>query len=1068
MVGTLGQQLAEQQAQQGQGRLSRSQRKAELEEQLRKQQISQAEYDRLLKEYQNDLAEYNRQLAEYNKQKEIEEQGNLALQRWSSKIQHEHINVYAIDRKLVVTKLRRIGIPEKDIEYIIQVTEPTFRVYGRPSIQYINVPSKTQPYLTSKQRQIQTYGQIRASGLSTEETKNIMAGKITFEQAKKLSPEIRKSIGIDEWYEKEKRKEEIDTTLKLGEKEEGKPAVITGIVTPFTEKQKALSRMYEPTLQSKFWTWIKKTFIREQTAPKLEWEKTTTAPIGMGERGTVLTTITTTPESSLYFTQITERGKKLQKEADIRFEDYEKKVNELPEITQAKVNVLKSEQQKTFNEKMAVIDKEFEEKYIAGMEEIKREKKWGTEKVFPFVTTARKVWYKTEEKEKKLGKAKELFKPLTEEERLQEFTKLERRFKIFYGEKAGSTIAREIIYTKQTGRGLMQGGYTALIEHPYTFALKTGAWATAIGGATIISSYTGGLGGIATAPIMKWAGLGLLGLYGGTIVVRTAVSPTAYERGKTLGTIGVSEVTPMIVGGVSGAYLGTKAIAGIDYAYYKWLKKYPYRTAYKITEMEQLTGKKRFTTISPFDKKAQLKAFKRLDWAYLTPDERAMLKKGIKLKIVGTHATSGRFAFRKDQTMIKTEGREINAMSIANKRWSINFFDINKKASYSLYSGQAIPTGSVPLGLRIETQGLKKIPSGYKPKLTLKELQKILGTKIKPQYFKQTAYIYEKGQFGTGYVAGLKAEVEAYLKGFGTLERTPKTAYYTRIAKESFYQKLEGFMRKGYPEYALRVQKFAIFKPSTWIDKLLMRKIGTFKPMARGRVVPLQRFEALRIGDENLAKQIRNLLISKKPRAEVIEILRQKQVMDVSKAITSSSRISQFKISATYPSSYAIQLYSFLSKPSRAKYPSISYVKSYKYSAPSSLKSTISSAISGYKRSSFISSALSSIKYSYLKSLLYSMPSYPKPIKYYYPKPIGRGEQIKKLLRKKFKPTPEITGLFPDFTARALGLAPKEVSVKQALREMAKIQTGLELRTGARIKGYSPIDERQLMAKIMK
>jgi len=73
--------------------------------------------------------------------------------------------------------------------------------------------------------------------------------------------------------------------------------------------------------------------------------------------------------------------------------------------------------------------------------------------------------------------------------------------------------------------------------------------------------------------------------------------------------------------------------------------------------------------------------------------------------------------------------------------------------------------------------------------------------------------------------------------------------------------------------------------------------------------------------------------------------------------------------------------------------------------------------------------------------------------------------EVKK--RRKFRITPEIQGLFPDFTARAIGLAPKQVSLKQAMREIAKLQTGFEIRTGARIKGYKPIDERNLMRGIM-
>ena len=42
--------------------------------------------------------------------------------------------------------------------------------------------------------------------------------------------------------------------------------------------------------------------------------------------------------------------------------------------------------------------------------------------------------------------------------------------------------------------------------------------------------------------------------------------------------------------------------------------------------------------------------------------------------------------------------------------------------------------------------------------------------------------------------------------------------------------------------------------------------------------------------------------------------------------------------------------------------------------------------------------------------------------------------------------------LFPDFTARAIGIAPQETSVKEALKQIKKIQTGFEIRSGIKIK----------------
>jgi len=75
---------------------------------------------------------------------------------------------------------------------------------------------------------------------------------------------------------------------------------------------------------------------------------------------------------------------------------------------------------------------------------------------------------------------------------------------------------------------------------------------------------------------------------------------------------------------------------------------------------------------------------------------------------------------------------------------------------------------------------------------------------------------------------------------------------------------------------------------------------------------------------------------------------------------------------------------------------------------------------------------------------------------------------IKQMKIARRRKTPEGYGLLPDFTARAIGLKPKEVSVKDALKELKKLQTGFGIRTGIKIKGYKPIDEKKLMMGIMK
>jgi hypothetical protein len=80
-------------------------------------------------------------------------------------------------------------------------------------------------------------------------------------------------------------------------------------------------------------------------------------------------------------------------------------------------------------------------------------------------------------------------------------------------------------------------------------------------------------------------------------------------------------------------------------------------------------------------------------------------------------------------------------------------------------------------------------------------------------------------------------------------------------------------------------------------------------------------------------------------------------------------------------------------------------------------------------------------------------------------------EELKKKLKRKFRISPDFYGLMPDFTARAIGIAPKTVSIKQAMKEIMKLQSGFEIRSGARVKGISMnikgINEKNLMRGII-
>jgi hypothetical protein len=175
---------------------------------------------------------------------------------------------------------------------------------------------------------------------------------------------------------------------------------------------------------------------------------------------------------------------------------------------------------------------------------------------------------------------------------------------------------------------------------------------------------------------------------------------------------------------------------------------------------------------------------------------------------------------------------------------------------------------------------------------------------------------------------------------------------------------------------------------------------------------------------------------------------------------------------SSYAGGYSVISYS---KPSSAKERSSKTSEVLK-----SIISKISRISSGVSRTSKVS-GISTSRISKLSELIkrssgfeISRQSYlstsdiPNPARSFKPSSIVTEKIREQRSRRKLKLTPEIAGLLPDFTARAIGLSPKEMSVKQALKEMQKIQTGFEVRTGGRIKGYKPIDEKSLLKGMMK
>lgn len=150
------------------------------------------------------------------------------------------------------------------------------------------------------------------------------------------------------------------------------------------------------------------------------------------------------------------------------------------------------------------------------------------------------------------------------------------------------------------------------------------------------------------------------------------------------------------------------------------------------------------------------------------------------------------------------------------------------------------------------------------------------------------------------------------------------------------------------------------------------------------------------------------------------------------------------------------------------------------YSKPSKMSKV--SEVSQISKKSLISEP-SNLKMSSLMSKInrisenYIIPSKPslietsttfkyKPFKYSVSES-GLYEKVKKKMKKRRR-FPETLGLFPDFTSRIVGLEPQEVSMKDVNKALKKIKTGFEVRTGGRIKGFKNVQEKQLLAGIMK
>ena len=421
-----------------------------------------------------------------------------------------------------------------------------------------------------------------------------------------------------------------------------------------------------------------------------------------------------------------------------------------------------------------------------------------------------------------------------------------------------------------------------------------------------------------------------------------------------------------------------------------------------------------------------------------------------------------------------------------------------------------------------------KIPKGYKPQMTKAEVVAYLKkfapdyplrtiTRGQGSYWKETAYLIERGRTGELVVLGRKSEIEAG-KLFGTVsERTAQRPYYTKVMKPEIYKDLTAITRMGRQEYVWKVKamnlkdvismKSVKVKPLNFMKKLeiksidkmvkglqfkmtyptvnpilkyrigdilMGRQVGQFKKMTFGEIVPIERYRPIpesvldaqnRQVDIATIKKLVNSQMAGQGTTPtfnrvVAEAIGEEKLTRNIKQIVEFNLMSSsggFKPSAI---SYGEQYTSQIKFPTSSSKPSArSYTSSYTPSLKSSIRSLISSGSSSKysSASSFGSSAPSysgsSRGWDYYSGYSGSSSGSSSSSTTYSPPPILALFKASKSKKSKGKKaTPEIEGLFPDFTSRVIGLAPIRVAgVEGAMREIQRLQTGLSIRKGARI-----------------
>lgn len=946
--------------------------------------------------------------------------------------------------------------------------------------------------LIAEQKPIAVKGAVESKfgKISFKETLNIGGKKVTFPSTSPIYEKGGKYYSEFSEVKVTQKALNLDTSLTLEKARYEEPPSVIGQVKPLTKQELAQRErlMWESDVEKKGWftkNILDKTLlgegvdyvkgIFEPKPAKVEVIKVV-KPTRTGERGTAEISYEFTPDTKRNVETMIAFGLDADKLSGKIFESYEQKIKgvDAGELTQKKVDVFKAEALEEFRPQFKKLEAESQKQYEARVKKEKREKRWLIEEIpLSPVSALRKGYYWSQDTAPKIEKFA-LGKGVPEDILTEDYTK-QRSYKE-YKMLTDLGVPKSVALTKSKAgimsAGVIEGTYDAIRKDNIALGYKAGLWA---GGTAVVT-----LVGAKAVPVLAGAGIvmpkavstglkfGLVGLYGGTVAFRSLTQPSYYKKGYKLGQITAKEIAPMYAGVFAGVKIAEGSLAGYERLRI-WREGHAFRSPYKITGMDVLRGEKSFPT-APVGK--HVKIFKAQKHALPTEIRKLKLRQDIsgivrqakKTKgglyvykdASGYHATaSGRFA---DVSKAGKGTSELPALYIS-EQGSIHF--LGRGAEYGVVGSDWIPKVKQPFMARIQTAGFKKIPKSFKGVYTKAELQKMLGKdfKVKAGWTRETEFFVSKAQKGYSYVPARKSEIEALLRFDTSLQKQILAkSYYTRVAKPEFYKKLEEIKRLGRTEYVRRVQKFKVTRPSTYIDKILGKQAGQFKTLKVGKVVAIEKYKALTSAQEKqmFSGLLKDQIIQKTQKSARVQNI--KNVLEAS-----SSSLQPPKYYASFPSTYALQLYLLSSSRKRKR----SYKSSFSYSkvssslgSSSSLSSSASSLGSSLASSSASSgsSASSSASSSALSgsssggssggSSYYDWTSYTPP-----PKPFIIGLRGKKKERKK-KLTNLIYGkaYIPDFTSRIVGLDAVKVDTQQAEKLLKRVQTGIEVRRGVKLK----------------